>query len=836
MTETRRIIRVFLASPGDLQDERKAVPRVVEELNVILANRLGYQVELVGWEDTVSKYGRPQQIINLEVDRCDLFIGMMWKKWGTPPDNNGDYTSGFHEEFERATGRREASQKPEISLFFKEIDDEFLADKGPDLTRVLDFRNGIISRKSVLYQPFNSLHQIESLTRKCIADFLFCIRENELDEASSDSGKVRIDDNPGSSSGNLDDSSPISSEGFGFLEGFIHRIRDRKNYDTLSPCEIARFRLLANSVSKGGNDEQRLGAHDINILFDHRNQLDLGKTEITSLITFGFQNLHYENIPLWFWYSHDMHASIDHTIWSSLIGQNDDVKTGAIKVLTMLRTKLADGSMNHLNEKLLFSSWFSEKSSTRVKTAALDYTGICGCLEDVEVVRAEYELNVNDTSRKSLETMVRLLHRTGEVGSAEKLILNTQFDTMNRALLHEVLGDLSGVEIGQLREGLNHRNSDVRLRALTALGDRDQVTTETVKKCCLDNNAKIRFEALCIRESKGEMIPEDEVKKILVQPKKQPFLGSLLSAAPARSLSDSDSEGEEYFGQYQFSRLYKLSEKKLLESAGEALPLDDMAYFVLAEKYFSKHAAELRRNVDDSFQEYFEQGIQRARDLRGNAESDGLIGRVLGLEDQARRILTRRALDILCKKNKTEDRGRIRKNLQSGYAGASTSDARYLEKKGKWCDIQLLVQAEAPKSNKSILSLPDANAKGYLDAVARAVYVIGRNSFSELLDIAPSLLITERILAMCSVSVFRTITDTALFMLLNHKVASIRKATAMLAVQAFPKRRTTDVLNEYIKGDAYRYYNVIHWLDLGASMSRHESSRIVMAAKRKLED
>ena len=83
MVETRTIIRVFLASPGDLEEERRAVRKVVTELNEIWANPLGYHVDLMGWEETIAGYGRPQHIINQEVDRCDLFIGMMWKRWGT---------------------------------------------------------------------------------------------------------------------------------------------------------------------------------------------------------------------------------------------------------------------------------------------------------------------------------------------------------------------------------------------------------------------------------------------------------------------------------------------------------------------------------------------------------------------------------------------------------------------------------------------------------------------------------------------------------------------------------------------------------------------------------
>jgi Domain of unknown function (DUF4062) len=80
MADTRRVIRVFLASPGDLHDERRAVRDVATEINESLANPLGYHVDLMGWEETIAGYGRSQQLINQEVGRCDLLIGMMWKR------------------------------------------------------------------------------------------------------------------------------------------------------------------------------------------------------------------------------------------------------------------------------------------------------------------------------------------------------------------------------------------------------------------------------------------------------------------------------------------------------------------------------------------------------------------------------------------------------------------------------------------------------------------------------------------------------------------------------------------------------------------------------------
>ena len=58
MPSTRKILCTFLASPGDLQEERKAIRDVVAEFNESWADNLGYQIELLGWEDTVVREGR----------------------------------------------------------------------------------------------------------------------------------------------------------------------------------------------------------------------------------------------------------------------------------------------------------------------------------------------------------------------------------------------------------------------------------------------------------------------------------------------------------------------------------------------------------------------------------------------------------------------------------------------------------------------------------------------------------------------------------------------------------------------------------------------------------
>ena len=119
MAASRKILKVFIASPGDLGDERVIAKFVVDEFNNIWAEAFGYHVELVGWEDAVSVFGRPQSVINKDLEDCELFVGLLWRRWGTPPDIGGPYSSGFEEEYEISVDRRQKLRKPEISLFLR---------------------------------------------------------------------------------------------------------------------------------------------------------------------------------------------------------------------------------------------------------------------------------------------------------------------------------------------------------------------------------------------------------------------------------------------------------------------------------------------------------------------------------------------------------------------------------------------------------------------------------------------------------------------------------------------------------------------------------------------
>ena len=71
MTEALSLIRVFIASPSDVQQERQLVDVVVGELNSTIGDTYNIRVETKKWEkDTYPSIGEyPQDVINTLVSR-----------------------------------------------------------------------------------------------------------------------------------------------------------------------------------------------------------------------------------------------------------------------------------------------------------------------------------------------------------------------------------------------------------------------------------------------------------------------------------------------------------------------------------------------------------------------------------------------------------------------------------------------------------------------------------------------------------------------------------------------------------------------------------------------
>jgi hypothetical protein len=94
------VLRVMIASPGDVQKERAVVREVVSEWNSTNGAHRNVMLLATGWEtDVAPEMGdAPQSIIDKRILKdADLVVGMFWTRLGTP---TASYASGAVEEIE----------------------------------------------------------------------------------------------------------------------------------------------------------------------------------------------------------------------------------------------------------------------------------------------------------------------------------------------------------------------------------------------------------------------------------------------------------------------------------------------------------------------------------------------------------------------------------------------------------------------------------------------------------------------------------------------------------------------------------------------------------------
>ncbi|HXC43294.1 MAG TPA: tetratricopeptide repeat protein [Candidatus Dormibacteraeota bacterium] len=119
-----RVLRIVVASPGDVKPERDIVPKVVEEVNRNIARERGLHLEVRLWEtDSFPGFhpDGPQGLIDslLKIQECDILIAIFWKRFGTPVKGA---RSGTEHEFLAAYEAWQKNRKPQIMVYFSQKD------------------------------------------------------------------------------------------------------------------------------------------------------------------------------------------------------------------------------------------------------------------------------------------------------------------------------------------------------------------------------------------------------------------------------------------------------------------------------------------------------------------------------------------------------------------------------------------------------------------------------------------------------------------------------------------------------------------------------------------
>lgn len=162
-------IRIVLASPSDLMEERTLITNIVKNTDNRF-KRQGVTLDLRRWEDTVpgaSPIGGQGTIDDdLGIKDADVFICLYWKKVGTIIEELNE--TGTEHELNVAIQSYKETGKPDIKFFLKKVNDD---EKDESYRSIEEIAEKI--QPLALYKEFETLDELkEVIDEILLSEFL----------------------------------------------------------------------------------------------------------------------------------------------------------------------------------------------------------------------------------------------------------------------------------------------------------------------------------------------------------------------------------------------------------------------------------------------------------------------------------------------------------------------------------------------------------------------------------------------------------------------------------------------------------------------------------------
>ncbi|MCD1627867.1 DUF4062 domain-containing protein [Seohaeicola saemankumensis] len=810
MPDSIQLISVFIGSPSGLEAERKTARAIVEELNRDHSRHWGCILDLVGWEETLPGHGRPQELINKDLDRCEYFIGVLYDHWGSPTaEGDSRYSSGFEEEFERAKAHLKTGSMKDMAVFFKEVPAERRRDPGPSLTKVIDFRKACFARKDALYTDFSDISGFESLVRaklNAIGWAEFEKRRSNREPTEQAEQPKRVDH---TSKTNSDKTKPLISPP---TESFLNTLMQRSSEaEETSATDVARLRLIGSSLHRSGNDDTVIGNHDANILFVERDEIEFSRDETRALLHCGIEGFGHQNVPLWHWLSNQTKFDKEYGLLrlTAAIGK-DSQQRHAIRLLTLLQQEPLE-LQEPLNREGTIRDWMKEDAKPGVFKSAIEYLHQHGKSVDVPLLEVFYSKTTSQKKAEIGQVIISIEARSGESYALNRA-LELGIDEVNETLGDQLFSKPSSLTTNLLTRCLRSEANSIRRRAISILNDRKETDPTIADSLLSDTDYGVRYFATEALHIANRPLDSSVVKTALTIVKKPGALG-LFSGMQTDS---------QFFDRYRMNRLSELSFNELKEKVDKGNLLEEDEAVALFQKHTRRAVGELREHLQDGFYNFFERRLEKLKSEIGHETKTFLDAEKL-IPFLKRRMLTAgtEALTTLEDKGDLELVRYVFDNFEVDVSNALLS---FLGRFGDWSDLRRidgLGEFTSSRVNSLLFPTPPA-----LPQKASAMISIARNRIADLLETDFSVLLRREVLKQLDRKELTSLSDEMILIALSHDDDESRAILALKCCEHLSKKRLKDLLARYTGHDKHRYYNTIHWLDMGVSMSRDTAQSV----------
>lgn len=767
----RRILNVFVASPSDLSPERKVLREVADRINKVFGRRMGIQLELLGWEDTLPGFSRPQSLINSDVESCDLFIGILWKRWGT---DSGKFSSGFEEEFQIARKRKIANEGLDIWIYFKQVDNEILSDPGEQLKTVIKFKKEIVEQKELLFKEFTDEQYFEKIIHDDLTAFLL----NTLNNLSKESI-----DQPASQALVIVDSSPpdqISTPN-DQLVSIYETLTEKLKLGDLSKIDFwerLRSFISAKAMFSEVHVGEVLETHDINLAYRKRYDWDFSNNESHLLQRSFLADQHSYN-PGWFWINKVNVSKETFFEFFALYDKNTAVRIGAIR-------HLVERSYTPTAEliKQLFSS-----DQDQVIEYAIDLAVKCNDPSVLVILKDKASHEKDSISNKAKSAFIDLLYSHNPENSFIELADTASYPTKLYKQQLE-LGELK-IETSLIVEKGLSASDAIRHYCAQYLEKINAIDESVAYKLLIDSFSQVRFIGFKWLVENRNKFEITDVPKYFPKPEqKEGLLGF--------GLGRKDVTEDEVIP----ILLRKLS-KVSLEEQVDFYSIDGTrAYEVLCNEYGDQITDRLRQDLSNDFENLIEISKQRMISKFGEHADKIIKGFNEGLVSFMKETLKGSAFKGLLKSPLPSDIDYARNLLSHAkYGDTCTPVIQLIKMYGNESDIDhLIVKAK---------QLYGENKKLCVD-VAIALSLSKRTFIEHLIQFEETSI--AEIAAENISQLERTEKIDVSKSSLYSEHDAVRKVSAQLLTELIGKIQIEELLNQYIESGRY-FYNVVKIFD-----------------------
>jgi len=532
---------------------------------------------------------------------------------------------------------------------------------------------------------------------------------------------------------------------------------------------------------------------------------------VRTLLECGIQGFKNQNVPLWHWLNEYQKPKNDPHYLSFLAAVgNEKQQSNAIRLLALLNQPLCDYN-EYITREFTIRAWLSEDENSVVFSAGIAFLRQHGTAVDVQLLEGYF---AEFTSRKKGavgQAIVAITAHTGEAKAIE-CALKLNIDEIDDHLGLILFSNPSSLRTDLLIESLASAASGIRRRAAKILFERRELNSDVAGTLLSDPNYTVRYYAAESLKVSGNELSEALAKKVLTADKKTSGISSII-------LGETDTI---HYERYCLNRLLDKDVSNLMEAFENGDIFSQNETKALLIGHTRQVQKILRINLKDKFEKYFRDRLERFESEVG--VDSNLTQQVKNLIPNMSRELIHVGVEALASLRTASDLALVRSIVDADEIYFSEALLSYFTKFGDWTDLDRIIKIKGfrhPSTNVSLLA-PERTSVHK----AVAIISISRKRLADLLSLDLEVSVRRAVLIELSNSDITSLGDDNIIQGLNHIDEESRALLALKCSRYLPKSRLKKLLDMYINLDGQRFYNSIHWLDLGTSVPRRTAQSI----------